>query len=652
MTDSGSDNNPASEEQTQAAQSLRMDQARSYKILSSIRQGVIFMDEAFRVRQVNEEAQRIDGRSASEMLGRTHWELWPGTEHLPVGKAYKRSMEERSIESLEQCYRHHGKDIWFDIQSFPVDEGIVVFYRDISERKQAETALSEREQQLALAIDAADVGEWDVDMISGAMFWPARVKAMFGISPDRPVTLADYYEGVHPEDRERTFNSFQNTADPQLRSQYDAEYRTIGKEDGLIRWVAAKGRGLFNEAGECIRIIGTAIDITKRKASEEALRQSEERLREIDRRKDEFLAMLAHELRNPLAPIRAAADLLQIADLDEQRVRQTSQIIGRQVEHMTGLVDDLLDVSRVTTGQVKIERSPLDINHIINEAIEQVSPVMRVRRHQLALQMMPESTMVVGDRKRLVQVLANILNNAAKYTNEGGRIEVNSTAVGTEVLVEVIDDGIGMSPDVIARAFELFAQAERTSDRSSGGLGLGLALVKSIIELHGGSVSCSSPGTGKGSTFMIRLPRMDEAGTDASADGEEAASPDFERPPRILLVDDNEDAASMLSLLLRSVGYDVSVEYDAKRALEQSALHHFDVFLLDIGLPEISGIELARRLRAQAETADAAIIAVTGYGQDQDRAQTSAAGFDHHLVKPIDFRKLAALLGRIISAKP
>lgn len=652
MTDSGSDNNPASEEQTQAAQSLRMDQARSYKILSSIRQGVIFMDEAFRVRQVNEEAQRIDGRSASEMLGRTHWELWPGTEHLPVGKAYKRSMEERSIESLEQCYRHHGKDIWFDIQSFPVDEGIVVFYRDISERKQAETALSEREQQLALAIDAADVGEWDVDMMSGAMFWPARVKAMFGISPDRPVTLADYYEGVHPEDRERTFNSFQNTADPQLRSQYDAEYRTIGKEDGLIRWVAAKGRGLFNEAGECIRIIGTAIDITKRKASEEALRQSEERLREIDRRKDEFLAMLAHELRNPLAPIRAAADLLQIADLDEQRVRQTSQIIGRQVEHMTGLVDDLLDVSRVTTGQVKIERSPLDINHIINEAIEQVSPVMRVRRHQLALQMMPESTMVVGDRKRLVQVLANILNNAAKYTNEGGRIEVNSTAEGAEVLVEVIDDGIGMSPDVIARAFELFAQAERTSDRSSGGLGLGLALVKSIIELHGGSVSCSSPGTGKGSTFMIRLPRMDEAGTDASADGEEAANPDFERPPRILLVDDNEDAASMLSLLLRSVGYEVSVEYDAKRALEQSALHHFDVFLLDIGLPEISGIELARRLRAQAETADAAIIAVTGYGQDQDRAQTSAAGFDHHLVKPIDFRKLAALLGRIISARP
>ncbi|WP_416398630.1 ATP-binding protein [Allohahella sp. A8] len=652
MTDSGSDKNPVSEEQTLAAESLYMDQARSHKILSSIRQGVIFMDEAFRVRQVNEEAQRIDGRSASEMLGRTHWELWPGTEHLPVGKAYKRSMEERSIESLEQCYRHHGKDIWFDIQSFPVDEGIVVFYRDISERKQAETALSEREQQLALAIDAADVGEWDVDMISGAMFWPARVKAMFGISPDRPVTLADYYEGVHPEDRERTFNSFQNTADPQLRSQYDAEYRTIGKEDGLIRWVAAKGRGLFNEAGECIRIIGTAIDITKRKASEEALRQSEERLREIDRRKDEFLAMLAHELRNPLAPIRAAADLLQIADLDEQRVRQTSQIIGRQVEHMTGLVDDLLDVSRVTTGQVKIERSPLDINHIINEAIEQVSPVMRVRRHQLALQMMPESTMVVGDRKRLVQVLANILNNAAKYTNEGGRIEVNSTAVGAEVLVEVIDDGIGMSPDVIARAFELFAQAERTSDRSSGGLGLGLALVKSIIELHGGSVSCSSPGTGKGSTFMIRLPRMDEAGTDASADGEEAANPDFERPPRILLVDDNEDAASMLSLLLRSVGYDVSVEYDAKRALEQSALHHFDVFLLDIGLPEISGIELARRLRAQAETADAAIIAVTGYGQDQDRAQTSAAGFDHHLVKPIDFRKLAALLGRIISARP
>ncbi|HEX8604330.1 MAG TPA: PAS domain-containing protein, partial [Pseudoduganella sp.] len=464
---------------------------------------------------------------------------------------------------------------------------------DVHERKLAEAAVSEREQQLRLAIDAADIGEWDVDMASETMYWPPRVKAMFGISTDVPVTLADFYDGVHPDDRERTLASFANTADPRLRSQYDSEYRTVGKEDQLVRWVAAKGRGLFNEAGECIRIIGTAIDITQRKAAEEALRESEERLRLADRRKDEFLAMLAHELRNPLAPISAAAELLQIARLDEERVRRTSQVIGRQVRHMTSLVDDLLDVSRVTSGLVELEKAWVDVNHIVADAVEQVSPLIRGRHHQLELHLMPDATMVQGDRKRLVQVLANILNNAAKYTQEGGTIQLQTDVRDEHVLLVVTDNGIGMAPELVARAFDLFAQAERSPDRSLGGLGLGLALVRSLVELHHGRVTCESAGVGHGSRFTICLPRLHMPAHQGGGHAGDAGLHGQVQGLRIMVVDDNVDAAAMLAMLLEASGHHVAVEHDARRALARAREESPQVCLLDIGLPDIDGNQLA-----------------------------------------------------------
>ena len=558
---------------------------------------------------------------------------------------------EHRIRSASGEYR------WFLVRAEsyrdPESGQIVMWFgtsTDVHDRKLAEAALREREQQLRLAMDAADIGEWDVDMASETMYWPARVKAMFGISPESPVTLADFYDRIHSEDRERTLASFDNTADPQLRVQYEAEYRTIGKEDGLIRWIAAKGRGLFDESGKCIRIIGTAIDITKRKQNEEALRRSEERLRQADRRKDEFLAMLAHELRNPLAPISAAAELLQMVKMDEERLRRTSQIIGRQVNHMTSLVDDLLDVSRVTRGLVELDIAALDINFIVTDAVEQVTPLIRARRHHLEMSMTPDAAMVRGDWKRLVQVLANILTNAAKYTHEGGRIELRTDVCDTDVLIEVSDNGIGMTPDLVSRAFELFAQAERTSDRSSGGLGLGLALVKSLVELHQGKVTCESAGIGKGSKFTIFLPRIlgqdNQQGDKQSVDHLTKQTSGL----RILVVDDNVDAAVLLAMLLEALGHQVSVEHDARRALARAREYLPQVCLLDIGLPEIDGNELALRLRAQPETAHSLLIAVTGYGQDQDRRQALAAGFNYHFVKPVDQKKLAAILAEVIEA--
>jgi PAS domain S-box-containing protein len=382
-------------------------------------------------------------------------------------------------------------------------------------------------------------------------------------------------------------------------------------------------------------------DVTSRK-------EAEEKLRDADRRKDEFLAMLAHELRNPLAPIGAAAELLQRVKLDEDRIRTTSAVIGRQVSHMTGLIDDLLDVSRVTRGLIEMNKDALDIQHVVNEAVEQVSPLIRSREHELTMRLAPQAAMVEGDKKRLVQVLANILNNAAKYTAEGGHLALRTSVQENHVLIEVTDDGIGMTPEMAKHAFDLFAQAERSSDRSSGGLGLGLALVKSLVELHGGTVACKSGGLGQGSTFSICLPRLAvQAQPVARAAGKRVEATTPAGPLRILVVDDNVDAAEMLKLLLEAAGHEVVVEHGPFSALERAKRYKPQVCLVDIGLPEIDGNEVARRLRAQSENSSVVLVAITGYGQESDRASALAAGFNHHLVKPVDTNALSSILSAI-----
>lgn len=467
---------------------------------------------------------------------------------------------------------------------------------------------------------------------------------MFGISPDKPVTMDDYYDGIHPDDREHTLTSFARAINPNLRTQYDVEYRTIGKEDNVIRWVAAKGRGIFNDANQCIRVIGTALDITERKAKDEALRLSGEQLRETDRRKDEFLAMLAHELRNPLSPISAAADLLQKAKLDEAQVKFTSQIIARQVKHMTALVDDLLDVSRVTRGLVELENTDLDITSVITDAIEQVTPVIRARSHTMSLEMPPETPLVRGDKKRLVQVLTNLLNNAAKYTPEGGSLLLKTEVLDGCVYIQISDNGIGMDQELVSRAFDLFAQAERSSDRSSGGLGLGLALVKSIVELHQGKVTCESAGINMGSVFTVCLPLLITEENLLDQRASDGTLQKSIKPLRILVVDDNVDSAAMLGMLLEEDGHIVMIENCSYSALERAKTEVTEVFLLDIGLPDMDGNELAKQLRAMPQTASALLVAITGYGSDTDRAQSLAAGFDYHLVKPVDIDMLYSIL--------
>jgi PAS domain S-box-containing protein len=398
-------------------------------------------------------------------------------------------------------------------------------------------------------------------------------------------------------------------------------------------------------------------DVTDRTRSEQALRVA-------DRRKDEFLAMLAHELRNPLAPISAAAEMLQMPGADAQRVQHASAVIGRQVRHITGLIDDLLDVSRVTRGMIPLTPDTTDMQRVVADAIEQVRPLVDSHGHRLTVSTPPGPVLVTGDAKRLVQVLANLLNNAVKYTPGGGDIMLRLDVGAAQVTLAVIDNGIGMTADVLAHAFDLFVQAERETDRSQGGLGIGLALVKSLVELHGGTVSAHSAGLGQGSRFTIVLPRLADAAapvaaglagaatTATSAASAAVAAPEAPLPSvrtalRAMVVDDNEDAAEMLAMFLEIHGHQVLTEDDPARVVERALAFAPQVCLLDIGLPGMDGYELARRIRAAPGLAGVLLIAVTGYGDEEARQQATAAGFDHHFVKPIDPARLVALLDTI-----
>lgn len=382
-------------------------------------------------------------------------------------------------------------------------------------------------------------------------------------------------------------------------------------------------------------------------AERQSLLQREQSARQVaeaqNKAKDQFLAMLGHELRNPLAPIANAAELLKRSGTSPERVQQASSIIARQVAHMTSLLEDLLDVSRVTRGLIQLHMLPLNMSSAIASAVEQVRPLIESKNHQLVLHTPLEQLLVNGDRTRLIQVTTNLLTNAAKYTERGGRIDLHLQPEGKWVTMVVRDSGMGISADLLPRVFELFSQGERTLGRSQGGLGLGLTLVKKLVEMHGGHVSAESAGDGKGSAFTVWLPRIDELEPLEMPNQVDAAP--VQNAMKVLVVDDNVDAAHTLAMLLREAnGYDVKVSHDGVSALKLVEHDRPGAIILDIGLPDIDGYEVARQLRQMKPATNALLIALTGYGQPQDVELATKAGFDHHLAKPANPGAIAGLL--------
>ncbi len=400
----------------------------------------------------------------------------------------------------------------------------------------------------------------------------------------------------------------------------------------------------YADDGSIESVLSIAVDVTEQEAVDAALRESQQGLEDADRRKDEFLATLAHELRNPLAPIRNALQIMRLSD-DVAMQHNARGIIERQLRQMVHLVDDLLDVGRITQGKVDLRREPADVAAVVQSAIETSRPVIDSGRHELTMRLAPPRTMIVdADVTRLSQIVSNLLNNAAKYTPEGGRIEVAAKPDGADAVITVKDSGVGIPAEMLPRVFDMFAQVDRTLDRAQGGLGIGLALVKSLVELHGGRVEAHSEGSGTGCTFTVRLPLVAIGSDDSQPSTLPVSDPEFGADTRVLVVDDNIDHADSLSQFLRMLGYRTRTANDGPEAVRVAEAFRPHVALLDIGLPGISGTEVARTIRARPWGGDVLLLALSGWGQDEDRRRSAEAGFDHHFVKPIDIDALTALL--------
>ncbi|GAA3958021.1 ATP-binding protein [Allohahella marinimesophila] len=622
--------------QMEIQQELQVERDQSRRLLEGMDEGFVLLDNEFRIRQINAGALRFEAFTAEDILGKTHWEAWPGSEALPLAEHYRRAMKDRLAESFEQ---HHafadGRSCWLDVRAYPAIDGLAIFYRDITQRKEAESRWRQTADRLEFTLKAAEIGDWDLDLVNDTSYRSSRHDQCFGYStPIEHWSMKSFIEHVHPDDRNEVLSRFQSSLATQTDWQF--ECRVIWPDDSL-HWIAVHG-SVYGSNIKPERMSGIVIDVTEQKRTEEDLRQA-------DQKKDEFLAMLAHELRNPLAPITSAAAVLSGANIDTLTVRRTSAIIARQAKHMTSLIDDLLDVSRVTRGNVEIEKTETDLKDVITDALEQVRPLIEKHRHQLSVQLAPATATVIGDRKRLVQITTNLLNNAAKYTPDGGEIRLVLATTAETVELSVIDNGIGMSAELICSAFELFSQGHRGLDRSQGGLGIGLALVRSLLALHGGSIVGSSDGPGQGSTFKVELPRACQTGTS----DRQMAHHDMRQSQslRIAIVDDNEDAATTLALLLETLGHQVLTTYTAREALDSLDAFLPDVCLLDIGLPDMDGYSLARSLRVAPATTSAVLIAVTGYAQQKDRQEAFAAGFDDLFAKPVDLPALNLYLAQI-----
>ncbi len=515
--------------------------------------------------------------------------------------------------------------------------GIFCACQEETGRVRSARALAERERQFATLVDNLPDIVFRLDIDLRYLYISAQIEQLLGIPPEKFKGKTNLEAGLPAQ-----------LTDPIER----ACRRALKSGKGVSTAWAYKNRQLRtrvvpeqDEQGAVVSLLGITEDVTELERATSALRHSEQTLREADRRKDEFLAMLAHELRNPLAPIRNAAEILWLMSSDPVRVRETSEIIVRQARHMNAIVDDLLDVSRVTRGLIRLDTEPLDLRSVITAAVEQAIPLIDSRQQNLQVQLPEQPVIVQVDRVRLTQVFCNLLDNAAKYTPPGGKIRVTVVeGTGDRVEVDVVDSGDGIDAALLPQVFELFAQGERAPDRAQGGLGIGLSLARTLVDLHGGAIEAASDGVGRGSRFTVSLPRLPDTTIVSSMDGLVMKATTPLPALRIMVVDDNADAAESLAMMLELDGHSVIRAHDARAAIGLARNERPNVMLLDIGLPDIDGYELARRLRALPEVDAVRLIAVTGYGQAEDRRRAQDAGFDDYLVKPVEFESLRAML--------
>lgn len=503
---------------------------------------------------------------------------------------------------------------------------------EIAERVRAESALRRSDRVYRAIGDSIDYGIWICDPEGRNTYTSDSFLKLVGMTQEQCSSFG-WKEALHPEDADRTLAAWQQCV--REGRTWSAEHRIRGV-DGQYHPVLARGVSVRDETGKVLCWAGINLDIADMKEAEDALR-------EADRRKDEFLAILAHELRNPLAPMRYALAIARQPGRTAEHQRQAEEVIERQLKHMSRLLDDLLDVSRITHGTLEMRRAPIELTAAIATAIEAARPLIDAKHHDLILDLPRQPVRVEGDLVRLSQVFANLLINAAKYTDPHGKLELRAWQEGERAMIAVRDNGIGIAPEMLPRLFTLFAQERTALDRSEGGLGIGLALVKGVVHLHGGSVAASSLGPQRGSEFVVTLPISQPRGEEQAG---RAADAPIQSGPRltVLVADDNRDSAETCAMLLRLRGHEVHTAYSGQSAFDVAVRVRPQVLLLDIGMPEMNGYELASRIREAPWSTGMFLIAITGWGQADDKERAAAAGFDHHLTKPIDPAQLDGLL--------
>ncbi len=531
----------------------------------------------------------------------------------------------------------NGEAIWMEERAhavtgdLPDSVRLVGIAMDVTDRKQQEIRLKESEEHLSAVIEAIPQVVWTANTNGEVDFASRRWYDYTGRTPEETLGTA-WTSAVHPEDLAQTAAKWE--AALATNEPTEIEYR-LRAADGRFRWQLIRGVPLKDTSGKVLKWFGTVTDIHDRK-------EAERELQENDRRKDEFLATLAHELRNPLAPIRNGLEVLRLAGGNPEAVEQTRSMMERQLTQMTRLVDDLLDVSRINSGKLELKREPVPLAAVLNSAIETSRPLIEQMRHQLTVNLPKHSVLVEADLTRLAQVFLNLLNNAAKYSDHGGHIWLTAEREGSDVVVSVKDTGIGIASDQLPGLFDMFSQLHHSLEKARGGLGIGLTLVKRLVEMHGGMIEARSDGPGKGSEFIVRLPLVVEA----SIPRKEIAGKyrELKSSNRILVVDDNRDSADTLSMMLEIMGNETYTAYDGEEAVVAAANFRPNVILLDLGLPKLSGYEACRRIRKGIGGEELIVIAQTGWGKEDDRQRTYEAGFDHHMVKPVDPRALMELL--------
>ncbi|MBA3595248.1 MAG: PAS domain-containing protein [Polaromonas sp.] len=615
-------------------------------ILESITEGFFTLDRQWRFNYVNSEAHRILDREPGSLQGKVLWETYPGLEGTEFERAYHRTMHQREKSSFTAFYANQGR--WYEVTTFPAPEGISVYFRNVTDQKTMEArqeeliAKSESQRRIyETALNSTPDFVYVFGLDHRALYANDALLKTWGVSDVRGKTWMDLgYEQWHADMHDRELDQVINSRAP-IRGEIPFT-GTGGRR--IYDYIFAP---VFDAEGKVVAVAGTTRDVTERQAADQAIREQAARLAESDRSKDEFLATLSHELRNPLAPLRNSLALLRRNAQGDERSAPIHAMMERQVNHLVRLVDDLLELSRISRGTLSLRHERVELAAIVRNAVETASPLVQAAGHELVVELPDGPVWLDGDDVRLVQILSNLLDNAVKYTESGGRLAVRAQVQADVVAVTVSDNGIGIDPAVLPRMFEMFSRGDRDSARTQGGLGIGLALSRRLAEMHGGSLDAHSGGVGQGSQFTVRLPLAAVVpGGEPVAVGRAGELALM----RVLVVDDNHDAGDSLAMVLDLLGAEVRVARGGVEALDMFASFQPRVVLLDIGMPGMNGYDVARAIRSGYPGHPVTIVALTGWGQDDDLRRSREAGFDHHLVKPADLDALQDLLSSIDKA--